>query len=97
MAEQTIARPDIIDDTNTTTTITGEHGVIVFNNEHNTFDEVTGILVEATGCPMSEAEMETWEIHNQGRSLVHYGEREECERAAAIIARIGIQVLVDKL
>ncbi len=72
------------------------HVVIVFNNEYNTFDEVTHILQVATGCPLSEAEMETWEIHHRGRSLVHHGDREECTRAAGIIKTIGIKVSVEE-
>ncbi len=78
---------------------TGSAGcvVIVFNNEHNTFDEVILILQVATGCPRQEAEMETWEIHNRGRSLVHHGDREECDRAAEIIRSIGIQVRVEEM
>jgi len=95
MPSPTIARPDVLDDTGIGTT--GEYGVIVFNNDQNTFEQVIDILMRATGCPHSEAEMEAWEVHNQGRSLVHYGDRPECERAAGIISSIGIKVSVDRL
>src|SRR5437588_11960037 len=71
--------------------------VIVFNNETNTYDEVIAILQKATGCSREEAEMETWEIDHTGRSVVHHGDRAECERAAAIIATIGIKVAVESL
>ena len=70
------------------------HIVIVFDNEHNTFEEVENILVTATGCPRKEAEIETWEIHNLGKSVVHHGSEDECHRAAAIIRTIGIRVEV---
>src|SRR6266581_3171669 len=69
--------------------------VIVFNNEVNTVDEVIAILQKATGCSLEEAEMETWEIHFTGRSVVHHGDHAECERAAGIIATIGIRVAVE--
>ena len=75
----------------------GEFIVIVFNNATNTFDEVISILQKATGCSLEEAEMETWEVHNTGRSVVHHGDRAECERAAAVIASIGIKVAVEAL
>jgi len=74
---------------------TGEHLVIVFNNDYNTFDEVIHILQKATGCSREEAEMETWEIDALGKSVVHHADREECERVAAIIATIGIRVAVE--
>ena len=75
----------------------GEWIVVVFNNDHNTFEEVTGILQQATGCTMQEAEMETWEVHHLGRSIVHHAECSECERVAGIIRTIGIRVEVSEL
>jgi ATP-dependent Clp protease adaptor protein ClpS len=76
---------------------TGDWIVVVFDNPVNTFDQVIGILQQATGCSLEEAEMETWEVHHLGRSVVHYGDHPECDRAAAIISTIGIKVKVDKL
>jgi len=77
--------------------VTGDHIVIVFNNDYNTWDEVIGILQKATGCCLAEAENETWEVHHLGRSLVHHGDRDECQRAAAVIRTIGIKVAVEQV
>jgi ATP-dependent Clp protease adapter protein ClpS len=68
--------------------------VIVYDNDKNTWDEVTGILQKATSCTLEEAEMETWEVDNLGKSVVHLGGKEECGRAAGIIRTIGIRVEV---
>ncbi len=68
--------------------------VVVYDNDYNTLDEVVRILRKATGCTMREAAIETWEIHHLGKSVVHHGEREECERVAGIIRTIGIRVEV---
>ena len=89
-----LPRPDLTDGTGTGQ---GDWIVIVFDNDTNTFEEVTGILQKATNCSEAEAEMETWEVHHTGRSIVHHGEREECERAAEIIRSIGIRVEVEEL
>ena len=70
------------------------HIVIVFDNDKNTFDEVENILVAATGCTHKEAEIETWEVHNLGKSVVHHASEEECLRVASIIRTIGIRVEV---
>ena len=88
-APEILDRPDVGD-------TKGGHGwiVTVFDNDHNTVDQVIGILLVATGCSLEEAEMETWEIHNLGQSVVHHGGKEECEDAAAIIREIGIRVVV---
>lgn len=68
--------------------------VIVYDNDKNTWDEVTTILQKATGCTLEEAEIETWEVDNLGKSVVHHGGKEECDRAAGIIRTIGIRVEV---
>ena len=88
-------RPDLFDQTIDRTV--GDYIVIVFNNEVNTYDQVIAILQKATGCSLEEAEMETWEIDNTGRSVVHHGDHAECDRAAAIIATIGIRVAVEQV
>lgn len=68
--------------------------VIVYDNNHNTWDQVVGILQKATGCTLQEAEIETWEVDNLGKSVVHHGSKEQCDRAAGIIRTIGIRVEV---
>lgn len=68
--------------------------VIVYDNDRNTFEQVTSILMQATACTLNEAELETWEVHNLGKSVVHHGGKEECERVAGVIRTIGIRVQV---
>jgi len=96
MASQTVSvpRPELLDDVGNNA---GDWVVIVFDNPVNTWDQVIGILQKATGCPLEEAEMETWEVHHLGKSIVHHGDKPECDRAAAIISTIGIQVAVDQI
>jgi ATP-dependent Clp protease adapter protein ClpS len=86
-------RPDLLDET--THSLSSDYIVIVFDNPYNTVVEVIDILQKATGCGLEEAQMETWEVHFTGRSVVHHGDHAECERAAAIIATIGIRVAVE--
>ncbi len=89
----TIERPDLLDSQNSG----GAHWIVtVFNNEVNTWDEVVFILMAATGCDEEEANMETWEVDNLGKSVVHHGAQKECEEAARIIAQIGIRVEVSE-
>ncbi|MBW7928090.1 MAG: ATP-dependent Clp protease adaptor ClpS [Fimbriimonadaceae bacterium] len=82
-----------------TTSDTGFGGwiVTVFNNDVNTYQEVIEILMRATGCPFEEAYIEAWEIDHLGLSVVHHGRQEECERVAAVIATIGIEVRVSEM
>jgi len=72
----------------------GHWTVTVFDNDYNTWDEVMSILIIATRCTPREADMETWEVHNLGRSVVHHGRETECRVIADVIATIGIRVEV---
>lgn len=72
----------------------GRWMTIIFNNEHNSMDEVVDVLLRATGCGMEEAEIEMWEAHTYGKAPVHFASREECEQAARVIERVGIRTQV---
>jgi ATP-dependent Clp protease adaptor protein ClpS len=87
----TVEHPEIAD----TDLGNGGSVVVVYDNDYNTFEEVMEILQLATGCSVEEAYMETWEVHHLGRSVVHHGERDECQKVASVISRIGIRVTVD--
>jgi ATP-dependent Clp protease adapter protein ClpS len=87
-------RPELLDDARESA---DEWIVIVYDNDHNTFDQVTMILQKATGCTLEEAELETWEVHHLGRSIVHHADEVECTRVAGVIGTIGIQVEARKL
>jgi ATP-dependent Clp protease adaptor protein ClpS len=66
--------------------------VTVFDNDHNTYEQVMQILMIATGCNSEEAYIEAWEIDHYGRCVVHKACEHECRRAADVIATIGIKV-----
>ncbi len=88
-APSTIERPELDD------SLRSERWVVaVYDNDTNTEEEVIHILLVATGCTVDEAEMETWEVHHLGKSVVHHGGKEECETVSAIISEIGIRVEV---
>jgi len=70
--------------------------VTVYNNDHNTYEEVIMILIVATGCNYEEAYLEAWEVDHLGRSVVHHGRECDCRRASEIIAKIGIKVEVNQ-
>ncbi len=78
-------------------TSTGDGWIVtVFDNDTNTVEEVVEILIKATSCTLAEAEMETWEVHHLGKSVVHYGQETECKRTATVISEIGIRVEVSQ-
>ena len=60
--------------------------MIVYDSDVNTWQQVVGILQKATACTQEEAEIETWEIDNLGKSVVHHGGQEECNSAGDSLA-----------
>ena len=91
--QPSVSRPSSEQSSETSSTGSG-YIVIVYDNDVNTYAEVIHVLQIATGCTVEEAEIEAWEVDNLGKSVVHHGGKEECERAAGIIRQIGIRVEV---
>ena len=91
MSTETIVNPNI---SGSTASKRESWIVVVYDNDHNSFEEVMMILMVATKCNFEEAQLETWEVHNLGKSVVHHGSQDECERVAIVIRQIGIKVEV---
>ena len=87
---QTLQVPEISDGA----TGRGRWMTVIFDNDHNSMDEVVEVLIRATGCDEKEAEIEMWEAHTYGKTPVHFASREACEWAAETIGRIGVKTEV---
>jgi ATP-dependent Clp protease adaptor protein ClpS len=77
--------------------IGGPRMVILYNCDCHSFDEVILQLVRATGCHQAKAEQIAEEAHHLGRAVAFSGDEEECERVAAVLASIGLQVETDRV
>jgi len=75
---------------------TGRYMVVIYNDDHTPYNAVISVLIAATGCDHSEAEIETWEAHTYGKAPVHFDSLEQCETAARIISSIGVKTEVCK-
>lgn len=64
--------------------------LILYDDDIHTFDEVIEQLMKATGCSYSVAEDMTWKVHNEGKTLVHEGEFEECLRIDSVLKEIQL-------
>jgi len=69
--------------------------VILYNDDWHSFDDVILQLQKATGCSLERAETIANEAHSRGRAVAYEGAAEECERVAAILRRIRLQVETD--
>ncbi len=71
-------------------------GLIIFNNDHNSIDEVIFGLIAATHCEMQEAAIEAWEAHTHGMAWVHFGSQDDCRKASLVMEAIGVKTEVRK-
>lgn len=64
--------------------------LFLYDDDIHTFDEVIEQLIKATGCAYSHAEKLTWQVHNEGKAMVHEGEFEECLRIDSVLKEIQL-------
>jgi ATP-dependent Clp protease adapter protein ClpS len=70
--------------------------VLLYNDEVHSFDEVILQIQKATGYALERAVELTLMVHNNGKALVYVGEKEKCERVAAILNQIQLTTSVEK-
>jgi len=95
METPTLILPDLAEDVDATAEASGPWVVILYNDDYHTFDEVILQVQKATGCSLERAAEITLEAHTRGRAIAYTGEREECERVAAVLRAIRLQVETD--
>lgn len=71
--------------------------VILYNDDVHTMDEVVFQLQKATGCSLERATMIMSEAHMRGRAVCYEGAKEECQKVAAVLRQIRLQVEVDSV
>lgn len=90
---KTILHPEI-NDSSPTRCNKGRWMVMIYDNPHNTFEEVIDVLMRATMCSCEEAQIETWEAHTYGRAPVHFSSQRDCVEVAGVIGHIGVKTEV---
>ena len=70
--------------------------VVLYNDDWHPFDAVVLQVQKATGKSEAEAHAITNEAHNRGKAVAFTGELERCEKVAAVLRKIRLQVEVDE-
>jgi ATP-dependent Clp protease adapter protein ClpS len=74
----------------------GPFVVILYNDDYHAIDEVVSQIQRATGYAFERCVGIMFEAHTRGRSIAYTGTQEACERAAAILRQIRLQVETDR-
>jgi ATP-dependent Clp protease adaptor protein ClpS len=69
---------------------------IVWNDPVNLMSYVTYVFRTYFGYPREKAEKLMWEVHNDGRSVVSTGSREEMERDVQAMHEYGLWATMEK-
>ncbi|MBS1722818.1 MAG: ATP-dependent Clp protease adaptor ClpS [Armatimonadetes bacterium] len=87
-----LEKPDI---DNSSGTGTGGFCVVIYNNSHNTFEEVIQVLCRTLGITEDSAELHAWDAHLRGEASVYFSSSEsDCQEKADKIASIGMRTEV---
>jgi ATP-dependent Clp protease adapter protein ClpS len=73
------------------TEVLDSYRVVLFNDEEHSFDEVIFQIIKAVRCTRVKAEKHTWEVHNNGSSIVYSGNIANCIRVSAILEEIALK------
>jgi ATP-dependent Clp protease adaptor protein ClpS len=71
-----------------------ERQLVVFNDEHNTFDHVIETLIDVCGHTAEQAEQCTLIIHYKGKCIVKLGTLGKLKQMCAAICERGIAAKV---
>ena len=69
--------------------------VLLFNDDHHTFEEVTGQIIKATRCNPSKAKRLTWIVHTQGKALVYTGDIQMCIKVSDTLEEIDLRTRIE--
>ena len=69
--------------------------VVVYNDNHNTFDNVIRWLQESCGHSIMVASMLASQIHHEGKAQVYQGEKHKCNAICKFLRSRGLQCEID--
>ena len=94
MVQDAVARTKPIDTTDSRTGY--ECKTILFNCNCHSFNDVADQLVKAIHCTYAVGLAYAVKVHTKGRAVVYVGHFERCEAVAAVLAVIGLNVIIER-
>lgn len=76
------------------TSINTAYKVILYNDDHHTFDEVITQLIKAINCTFEQARALAFEVHVKGKALVYSGSMESCLKVSSILEEIALNTQI---
>lgn len=64
--------------------------LFLFDDDIHTFDEVIEQIMKAKGCSYSVAQDLTFQVHNNGKAIIHEGEFLDCLKMEGVLKEIQL-------
>lgn len=64
--------------------------LFLFDDDIHTFDEVIEQIMKAKGCNRSVAQDLTFQVHNNGKAMIHEGEFIDCLKMEGVLKEIQL-------
>lgn len=90
----TQTEPDVLELTETVTTLKDSKDLIIYNDDFNTFDHVIESLVKVCKHDLIQAEQCTWIIHYNGKCAVKKGSYEALNPMRQALTERGIDAKI---
>lgn len=71
------------------------HRLILWNDDHNTFDHVIHCMIKYLDYTETQAERIAWKVHNEGKCAILEGSFTEVEVYRKILQQEGLTVSVE--
>ncbi len=68
--------------------------VVLYNDDHHTFDEVIMQLIKATKCSFDKARSLSFQVHVKGQATVFSGELSKCLGVSSVLEEIELHTQV---
>jgi ATP-dependent Clp protease adapter protein ClpS len=69
--------------------------LVLYNDNHHSFDEVIEQIIKATGFGHNKAESITMEVHTKGKAAVLSGDLDKCLKAQSILEEINLRTSIE--
>ena len=72
-----------------------EKKLVVFNDNHNTFEHVIRTFMKVLGHELEQAEQYAWIIHSKGKCVVKQGPFEELSKFKTALTDAGLKTVIE--
>ena len=94
--EDTKTLEEILAESGISTSSEQEHRLVLWNDDHNSFEWVIICLVTFLNFTPEKAEQAAWTVHLQGKEVVKTGSKESLEPYKKLLEERGLTVSIEE-